>query len=88
MRKLLLELAAPDSFVGEPLPGRSRWDSHRFDEWFPVRPEVVCEVAYSRVDRGFLRHGARFVQWRFDKEPTDCLLAAISSSSPCEARRS
>ena len=81
MRKLLLELAAPESSVGKPFPGRSRWDSHRVDEWFPLRPKIVCEVAYSRVDRGFLRHGARFVQWRFDKEPTDCLLATIASSA-------
>jgi hypothetical protein len=85
MRKLPLEPAAPESFVGGPLPGRSRWDSHRFDEWFSLRPQIVCEVAYSRIDRGFLRHGARFVQWRLDKEPSDCLLT--TSRDPFEYAR-
>jgi ATP-dependent DNA ligase len=81
-RNPLLELAAPESFVGQPSPGRGRWDSHRFEEWFPLKPELVCEVAYSRADGTFLRHGARFVKWRFDKEPTGCLLAEIFPNAP------
>ena len=70
--ELLMKLSTEKSFATEPVPGLSRWESHRFDEWFPVVPKIVCEVAYSRIDGGFLRHGARFVQWRPDKEPSEC----------------
>jgi ATP-dependent DNA ligase len=73
--ELLMKLSTEQSFATEPTPGRSRWESHRFDEWFPVAPKIVCEVAYSRLDGGFLRHGARFRQWRTEKEPVDCQIA-------------
>jgi hypothetical protein len=49
-----------DTFAEWPRPGLSRWDSHRFDEWVPVRPALVCEVSFSRLDGHFLRHSARF----------------------------
>jgi hypothetical protein len=50
--ELLIKLSTEKSFATEPMPGRSRWESHRFDEWFPVTPKIVCEVAYSRLDGG------------------------------------
>jgi ATP-dependent DNA ligase len=31
-------------FSGHPAPGRSRWESQRFDDWTAVQPLVVCEV--------------------------------------------
>ncbi|MDQ4057853.1 MAG: hypothetical protein M3124_01885 [Actinomycetota bacterium] len=73
--RAVLEVAAPSSFVDE--PGRSRWESHRFEEWFALPPILVCEVALSRLDGGFLRHGARLMRWRPDKDPTDCALPSM-----------
>jgi hypothetical protein len=49
------------TFARGSMPGCSRWESHPFDEWFPLTAVPVCEVAFSRLDDGFLRHGARFM---------------------------
>jgi ATP-dependent DNA ligase len=69
-------LSCEDSFGHGPTPGYSRWNSHRFDQWFPLRPMLVCEVAFTRLDGHFLRHSARFVRWRPDKDPAECTLEA------------
>jgi ATP-dependent DNA ligase len=74
----LESLACEESFGSGPSPGYSRWDSHRFEEWVPLRPVLVCEVAFSCLDGHFLRHSARFVRWRPDKRPEDCTLELLS----------
>ncbi|HET7487373.1 MAG TPA: ATP-dependent DNA ligase [Acidimicrobiales bacterium] len=44
-------------------------------DWVPLRPELVCEVAYDRVEpNGRWRHPARFVRWRPDRDPRSCTL--------------
>jgi ATP-dependent DNA ligase len=37
-----------------------------------VRPEVVVEVRYDKVQGDRFRHGTKFIRWREDKEPGDC----------------
>ena len=64
------------AFAPWPKPGLSRWDSHRFDDWQPLRPALVCEVSFSRRDGHFLRHSARFVRWRPDKDAAQCTLSS------------
>jgi ATP-dependent DNA ligase len=60
---------------GRGVPGLRRWNGHRPDEWWSVAPELVCEVAFTRMDAGgLLRHGARFLRWRPDKLPRECVL--------------
>jgi ATP-dependent DNA ligase len=54
------------------------WLSHRFEEWLPLRPVLVCEVSFSRLDGHFLRHSARFVRWRPDKRPEHCTLDTLT----------
>jgi len=46
----------------------------REQDWTPVAPELVCEVAYDQLDDHRLRHPARFRRWRPDREPRSCLL--------------
>jgi len=41
-------------------------------DWTPVAPELVCEVAYDQLDDGRLRHPARFRRWRPDRDPHSC----------------
>jgi ATP-dependent DNA ligase len=41
-------------------------------DWLPVKPVRVCEVAYDQVDGGRFRHPARFVRWRPDRQPASC----------------
>jgi ATP-dependent DNA ligase len=74
--RILKELLCEESFAPWPKPGLSRWDSHRFDDWQPLRPALVCEVSFSRRDGHFLRHSARFVRWRPDKDAAQCTLSS------------
>jgi ATP-dependent DNA ligase len=49
------------------------WDPDvREQDWTPVAPELVCEVAYDQLDGHRLRHPARFGRWRPDREPRSC----------------
>jgi ATP-dependent DNA ligase len=41
-------------------------------DWVPLAPVRVCEVAYDHLDRGRLRHPARFRRWRPDRDPGSC----------------
>jgi len=55
------------------LPGAvSRWNAKKDLSFTLLRPELVTEVAYERVDNGRFRHTARFQRWRTDKDPADC----------------
>ena len=53
---------------GEP----SRWKSDEELVWEGLRPELVCEVAFDHVTGRRIRHGAKFIRWRPDKDPRDC----------------
>jgi ATP-dependent DNA ligase len=46
-------------------------------DWVPIRPERVCEVEYDRLDGDRLRHPARFLRWRPDREATSCTFDQI-----------
>src|SRR5829696_6333438 len=50
----------------------SRWASDRDLEWVALRPELVVEVTFDHVSAGRIRHGAKLLRWRDDKEPRDC----------------
>ncbi|NUU22415.1 MAG: ATP-dependent DNA ligase [Streptomycetaceae bacterium] len=55
------------------LPGAvSRWTGDRRLDWVPLRPELVCEVAYDHTQGDRFRHTTRFKRWRPDKDPEDC----------------
>jgi ATP-dependent DNA ligase len=49
-----------------------RWAPGMPRDWVPLRPELVCEVAYEQVDGGRLRHPARLRRLRPDREPRSC----------------
>jgi ATP-dependent DNA ligase len=63
-------------FQGGPvgrLPGAgSRWEEDGRLTWVPLTPQLVCEVAYDRLDGRTLRHPARFRRWRPDLKPKAC----------------
>jgi ATP-dependent DNA ligase len=52
--------------------GQSRWSQGKDLEWVEVRPEIVCEVRYDKMESDRFRHGTRFLRFRPDKDPTDC----------------
>jgi ATP-dependent DNA ligase len=76
-KRELLELLEPyrthERGSGEP----SRWKSDEELVWEGLRPELVCEVAFDHITGSRIRHGARFLRWREDKEPEECSLAQL-----------
>jgi ATP-dependent DNA ligase len=66
-------LREPGHISGERVPGgQSRWTRGRELDWNPVRPEIVCEVRYDKLERNRFRHGTRFLRFRPDKDPQAC----------------
>src|SRR3712207_7315998 len=41
-------------------------------DWNPVKPELVCEVRYDKLQGDRFRHGTKFLRFRLDKEPEQC----------------
>ena len=52
--------------------GQSRWTQGKELDWNPVRPELVCEVRYDKLEKNRFRHGTRFIRFRPDKDPEQC----------------
>lgn len=61
------------------MPGApSRWTGKKDLSWLPLRPELVCEVAYEHMENGErFRHTARFRRWRPDRTPGSCTYAQL-----------
>ena len=49
----------------------NRWGTGDLEET-AVRPEIVVEVRYDKVQGSRFRHGTKFIRWRDDKRPADC----------------
>jgi ATP-dependent DNA ligase len=62
----LLE-GAPDRGFSEP----NRWGTGELAE-SAVRPELVAEVRYDKVQGNRFRHGSKFIRFRDDKDPDQC----------------
>jgi len=67
--------------------GQSRWSRGKDTEWVSVRPELVCEVAYDKLEAGErFRHATRFLRWRTDKPPRKCGFDQIASAAEFDVR--
>jgi ATP-dependent DNA ligase len=67
--------------------GVSRWSRGKETEWVSVRPELVCEVAYDKLEAGErFRHATRFLRWRTDKAPRKCGFDQIASAVEFDVR--
>ena len=45
--------------------------------WEGLRPELVCEIGYDHVTGNRIRHGTKFLRWREDKAPEECLMEQL-----------
>ena len=73
LHELLPPLLEPGHISGERVPGgQSRWTRGKELDWNPVRPELVCEVRFDKLERNRFRHGTRFLRFRPDKDPRQC----------------
>ena len=66
--------------------GQSRWNATKDLSFTPLRPELVAEVAYERVDNGRFRHSARFQRWRTDRTPESSTFEQLEVVPPAELR--
>jgi ATP-dependent DNA ligase len=77
----LAEAAAADE--GRRMPGAtSRWNRGKDLSWQPVRPELVCEVAFDHLQGDRFRHAATFRRWRPDRSPADCRYDQLEETPP------
>ena len=71
-------LIKPPGFTGNKPGGPSRWSTKRSAEWEPLATKLVVEVQYDHFTGGRFRHGTKFLRWRPDKKPRQCLLTQVS----------
>ena len=68
---------------GRRLPGaQSRWNRGKDLSWEPLRPELVCEVAFDHLQRDRFRHATTFRRWRPDRSPADCRYDQLEETPP------
>ncbi|MGH2500239.1 MAG: ATP-dependent DNA ligase [Candidatus Limnocylindria bacterium] len=79
LRRTLPPLAGSGQLGGGRMPGgESRWSRGKDLEWTEVRPELVCEVRFDKMEADRFRHGTRFVRFRPDKDPRQCTWDQLS----------
>ena len=70
--------AYAEAHEADRLPGGlSRWNAKKDLSWVPLRPELVCEVAYEHMEGTRFRHTAQFRRWRPDRAPGSCDYAQL-----------
>ncbi|HET7467240.1 MAG TPA: ATP-dependent DNA ligase [Candidatus Dormibacteraeota bacterium] len=67
--------------------GLSRWSGGKDTEWVTVKPVLVCEVTYDKLEAGQrFRHATGFLRWRTDKKPKQCDFDQIASAAQFDVR--
>jgi ATP-dependent DNA ligase len=74
---ILERLRGGEGFTGRAPGGPSRWSTERSSQWEPLQPTLVVEVQYDHYTNGRFRHGTRFLRWRPEKSPRQCLLSQV-----------
>jgi ATP-dependent DNA ligase len=64
--------------------GPSRWNAKKDLSWEPLRPELVCEVAFDHLQDDRFRHATSFVRWRPDRHPESCTYEQLDTPVPAE----
>ena len=72
---------------GTRLPGAvSRWNGGKDQSWEPLRIERVAEVTFNQLTAGRLRHPAKFLRWRDDRDPASCRYDQLEVIAPAELK--
>ena len=67
--------------------GLSRWSGGKDTEWVTVKPVLVCEVSYDKLEAGQrFRHATGFRRWRTDKKPKQCRFDQIALAAEFDVR--
>lgn len=60
----------------------SRWNPKGESTFEPLRPELVCEVAYDHMQGDRFRHATTFRRWRADRTPESCSYEQVETVIP------
>jgi len=74
------EWADQEAHASTRMPGAvSRWSAGKNLSFVPLRPELVVEVAYEKMEGDRFRHTAQFRRWRTDRTPESCTYEQLES---------
>lgn len=76
-KRELVDFLAPYRTDERGSGGPSRWKPEEDLMWEGLRPELVCEIAFDHITGDRIRHGTKFLRWREDKEPSECLMEQL-----------
>jgi ATP-dependent DNA ligase len=62
----------------------SRWSAKQDLSFEPLRPSLVCEVAYDHLQGARFRHATTFRRWRPEREPRSCTYGQLDIAVPAE----
>ncbi|MGH9007950.1 MAG: ATP-dependent DNA ligase [Acidimicrobiales bacterium] len=65
-------------------PTASRWKSQAELDLHPLRPTLVCEVAYDHRQGDRFRHATSFRRWRPDRDAASCTFDQLEVVAPIE----
>ena len=69
------------------LPGApNRWSGKRDNSWVPLDCRLVAEVTFNQLTGGRLRHPAKMLRWRPDRDPRSCTYEQLAVAPPAELR--
>jgi len=75
----LVDILAPYESGEHGTGAPSRWSAHRELEWRALRPEVVVEVSFDHRSGRRIRHGAKLLRLREDRDPRSCRIDQLDS---------
>jgi ATP-dependent DNA ligase len=78
------EQVEPKEPEGRVPGGHSRWNAGKDLSFEPLRPELVCEVAYDHLQGNRFRHGTTFKRFRTDRDPLSCRYDQLDEAVPAE----
>jgi ATP-dependent DNA ligase len=77
-----------EAHADQRMPGApSRWSGGKDQSWYPLRADRVAEVSFNQLTEGRLRHPAKMLRWRPDREPSSCTYDQLDVTPPEEIRR-
>jgi ATP-dependent DNA ligase len=75
----LVDILAPYESGEHGTGAPSRWSADRELEWRALRPELVVEVSFDHRSGRRIRHGAKLLRLREDRDPRSCRIDQLDS---------
>lgn len=77
----------PGQHEDQRMPGApNRWSGKRDHSWVPLDCTLVAEVTFNQLTAGRLRHPAKWLRWRTDRDADSCRYDQLAVIPPSELR--